>query len=457
MRSTHPFEQDEVMAYLDGEISADRASEIAQHMQQCAECRELAASFRNLSHELAVWEIEPSSARLSEQMHEQAATLADGRVKTGSTVLQLTPVQRLYGAISSWKQGRPAWALGGALVAILALAVGIPSLYRNAAFSSYVASRDGAPFAAKSRSAPGLTGNVGGRPPRPEQLEEYKKWIAQQQISSSLENQSPAQRYSVSIEPGDAAPAPPIAPSAKTVASLEAAPMIARTASLALVVKNFEGIESAVKAVVSRHSGYIGELSTSAPPDAAKTFSATLRVPSAQLEPVLAELKQLGRADQESQAGEEVTKQYVDLAARLKNSRATEDRLLGVLHNNTGKVKDVLEVENEISRVRGEIEEMAAEQRTLQARIDFATITLSVGEEYKASLNAGSSSTGTRLHNAFVTGFHSLTENVIGLAAWFLESGPTLLLWIAILFFPVRWAWRRVRRALAPTPKPAAA
>jgi len=164
MRSTHPFEQDEVMAYLDGEISADRASEIAQHMQQCAECRELAASFRNLSHELAVWEIEPSSARLSEQMHEQAATLADGRAKTGSTVLQLTPVQRLYGAISSWKQGRPAWALGGALVAILALAVGIPSLYRNAAFSSYVASRDGAPFAAKSRSAPGLTGNVEAGP-----------------------------------------------------------------------------------------------------------------------------------------------------------------------------------------------------------------------------------------------------------------------------------------------------
>ena len=32
-----------------------------------------------------------------------------------------------------------------------------------------------------------------------------------------------------------------------------------------------------------------------------------------------AELKQLGRVDQESQSGEEVTKQYVDLAARLKS------------------------------------------------------------------------------------------------------------------------------------------
>lgn len=231
--------------------------------------------------------------------------------------------------------------------------------------------------------------------------------------------------------------------------------MIARTASLSLVVKDFASVEAAVKNVVSRHSGYIGELNASTPPDAAKTFSATLRVPSAQLEPVLVELKQLGRADQVSQGGEEVTKQYVDLAARLKNSRATEERLLGVLRNNTGKVKDVLEVENEISRVRGEIEEMEADQRALQSRIDFATITLSVTEEYKASLNGAPSSTATRLHNAFVTGYHSVVENVIGLLAWLLESGPTLLLWVALLFFPIRWAWRRVRRAFHRAPKPA--
>jgi hypothetical protein len=225
--------------------------------------------------------------------------------------------------------------------------------------------------------------------------------------------------------------------------------LIARTASLSLVVKDFGGVEAAVKNVVTRHFGYIGELNTSTPPDAAKTFSATLRIPSAQLDAALAELKQLGRADQESQSGEEVTKQYTDLAARLKNSRATEQRLLDVLRNNTGKVKDVLEVENEISRVRSEIEEMEADQRALQTRIDFATITLSVTEEYKASLNGAPSSTGTRLHNAFVTGYHSVVENVIALLAWLLESGPTLLLWAALLFFPIRWAWRRMRGVVA--------
>jgi len=432
MRSTHPFELEEVMAYLDGEISADRASEIAQHMQQCGECRELAAGFRNLSRELSAWEIETSPERLTNEMNAEIAAAARMQPKqTPSAPGELTPIERLIAPIRSLK-GRPwVWAGAGAFVMVLLVAVvlAVPNLLRV---------RPEVLIAAREM-----------------ELRELQKRMAQQQVASSLEYNQADERYSASVTDKSAVATMPPPPPPGTSAST--APMIARTASLSLVVKDFSAIQAAVKAVVSRHSGYIGELNTSTPPDAAKTFSATLRVPSAQLEPALAELKQLGRADQESQSGEEVTKQYVDLAARLKNSRATEERLLGVLRNNTGKVKDVLEVENEISRVRGEIEGMEADQRALQARIDFATITLSVTEEYKASLNGAPSSTGTRLHNAFVTGYHSVVENMVGLTAWLLESGPTLLLWVALLFFPLRWAWRRLRRTLTSTPKAAAA
>jgi hypothetical protein len=433
MRSTHPFELEEVMAYLDGEISADRASEIAQHMQQCGECRELAAGFRNLSRELASWEIESSPERLTNEMNAEIAAAARMQPKqTPSSPVELTPIERLIASIRSLR-GQPwVWAGAGALaMALLVVAVAVPNFLR---------ARPAAHMAAREM-----------------ELRELQKRMAQQQVASSLEYNQAEERYSASVNDKSAVATMPPAPPPPPGTPASTAPMIARTASLSLVVKDFSAIQAAVKAVVSRHSGYIGELNTSTPPDAAKTFSATLRVPSAQLEPALAELKQLGRADQESQSGEEVTKQYVDLAARLKNSRATEERLLGVLRNNTGKVKDVLEVENEISRVRGEIEGMEADRRALQSRIDFATITLSVTEEYKASLNGPPSSMGTRLHNAFVTGYHSVVENVIGLVAWLLESGPTLLLWAALLFFPIRWAWRRLRRAFHRAPKPATA
>ena len=457
MRSTHPFEQEEVMAYLDGEISADRASEIAQHMQQCAECQELAASFRNLTRQLAAWEVEPSPLRLTDGMNAAIAAAAGTQHRqAASGPMELTPIERLIALIRSLK-GRPwRWAGAGALATILVLAIAVPMLM----------TRRMAPLTASHYLAPpgnavgdevgkGIVGGTVQQSQR-EELQALEKRMVKDEMTSSLENK-PANGRSISnlmqLQPGLVGASPQPAPASGAPSS----PMIARRALLALVVKDFASVEAAVKAVVSRHSGYIGELNTSTPSDAAKTLSATLRVPSAQLEPALGELKQLGRADQESQAGEEVTKQYVDLAARLKNSRATEERLLGVLHNNTGKVKDVLEVESEISRVRGEIEEMEADQRALQARIDFATITLSVTEEYKASLNGAPSSTGTRLHNAFVAGYHSVVENVIGLLAWLLESGPTLLLWAPILFFPTRWAWRRVRRAFTRAPKPVAA
>jgi hypothetical protein len=447
MRSTHPFEQEEVMAYLDGEITADRATEIALHLQRCAECRELAISLRNLAHEFAAWEIEASPARLTEQM-----TAATQNEQTKKPSEELSPLQQWIARVRSLKVRPWAWAGAGAL-AVFVLMLGLLPFRLGENASPIAVSRDGvlAPRNVSGGGSGGGKGIVGGtfRQSQPEELRALRKTMAQAEVASSLENSSAGARDSVSFEPGNAAPAPP--------PSTASAPMIARTASLSLVVKEFVTVESAVKAVILRHSGYIGELNTSTPPDAAKTFSATLRVPSAQMEAALAELKQLGRADQETEGGEEVSKQYTDLAARLKNSRATEERLLGVLRNNTGKVKDVLEVENEISRVRGEIEEMEADQRALQSRIDFAMISLSVTEEYKASLNAPPSSMSTRLHNSFVQGYHNVSESLIGLIAWLLEAGPTLLLWAAILFFPARWVWRRIRRALTATPKPAAA
>lgn len=236
-------------------------------------------------------------------------------------------------------------------------------------------------------------------------------------------------------------------------------PMVARTASLTITVKDFTSMEAAVKAILGRHHGYIGELSTSSPQNAARAFTATVRIPAPQLEAVLTELKQLGRVEQESQSGEEVTKQYTDLAARLKNSRSTEQRLLEVLRRNTGKVKDVLEVEQEISRVRGEIEQMEADQRALRTRVDFASVQLSIVEEFKATLQVTPPSTLTQLHNALIAGYRDLAENVISLTAWLLEAGPTLLLWAAVLFFPARWAWRRLLRAkwAAKTPATGAA
>src|SRR5208282_5513880 len=106
-------------------------------------------------------------------------------------------------------------------------------------------------------------------------------------------------------------------------------------------------------------------------------------IPAQELAAALGELKSLGRVQNETQSGEEVTQQHTDLAARLKNSRETEERLRAILEQRTGKIEDVLQVEEEIARVRGEIESMEAQQKALEHRVDFVTVDLQLVQEYR--------------------------------------------------------------------------
>jgi len=111
-------------------------------------------------------------------------------------------------------------------------------------------------------------------------------------------------------------------------------------------------------------------------------------------------------------------------------------------------VKDVLEVEQEIARVRGEIEQMESEQQTLEHRVDFAAIDLKLAEEYKAQLTTPAPSVGMQLRNSIVDGFRTAFQSLLALVLFLAESCPTLMLWLMILSFPAWLLWRRYQRSL---------
>jgi len=406
--STHPYEQEEVMAYLDGELSADRAANVVAHLRECAECAELVEYMRRVSVHLPNWSVEPAPASLTKNL--ETARSAPSFAKENKPKGIAAWVDGRFAPL----RGRWAWgAAGAAAVGVLLLAVGLQN-FRRAQYAGPL----------NYAKAPAMAPSPAPSPNASETAAELYRERAQ--ISESLElHSSNAQAFMV-FQP--------------------TAPMIARTASISLIVKDFGPVEAMVKAIAQRHNGYIASLNTVSPQDSARTLSATLQIPSAQLESAVTELKQLGRVDQETQSGEEVTKEFIDRAARLKNARATEQRLLDVLREHTGKVKDILDAEQEIARVRGEIEQMEADQRALQTRVDFATVQLSVKEEYKASIQITPPSTSTRLRNAAIQGYKTVVESVIGFGVWALQSLSALVLWGLILFVPSRWIWKRFRR-----------
>lgn len=405
----HAFEPEEVMTYLDGELESRRAAALASHLEHCADCQALANQFRQVSERLLEYQVEAPSANLQDAL----CAVLDKRDRSPESAFGVAP--KIPGRWSHLWDGPGGWVLAGAMAVLIAVLVSVPKMFmaRSHAVTSEAVSRNFAAGEVQTLQAYSVP------PAKPTPAGRYSK--------EKAANASESDEQLDQEELKDA----------------QQGPMIARTASLTIVAKDFGAAESAVKAIIARYHGYIGELSTSSPQNSARTLTATLHIPSAQLEAALVELKQLGRVEQESQAGEEVTKEYTDLAARLKNSRATEQRLLDVLNKNTGKVTDILKVEQEIARVRGEIEQMEADQRALKTRVDFAGVQLSVTEDFKASLHVTPPSTATRLHNAVVTGYRDLVDGLIGFFVWLLEAGPTLLLWAAILFFPARLIWKR--------------
>jgi hypothetical protein len=224
-------------------------------------------------------------------------------------------------------------------------------------------------------------------------------------------------------------------------------PLIAHTARLNLLASNFDRTHDLLQAIITRHHGYIAELTINADAGSARSLDATVKTPSAQLDATMAEIKELGRVSSESRGGEEVTQQSIDLDARLANARNTEQRLTDLLKHRTDKLADILAIEDQISQTRGQIEQMEAERKNLNHRIEYASLEVHLSEEYKAQISGSRTTTSTQLHNAAVDGLAAVTGSLLDAVTFLLSYGPLTLVWGAILFFPIRFAWRLARRA----------
>jgi hypothetical protein len=403
---SHPIEPEELMAYLDGELTADREAATSAHLGECAACQGLVAELRGVSQNLKVWKVEPPESATPPTI---ATALAESRPEPNS----VSPAQRKWREIFGPRWATVAWAGGVAavLVVVGALEFQVRPRYitlERQVTSDSSANRDHLAL----RESPGPTS--AGKPAETVLL------IAPEEKEATTGHDLVAN-----------------------------GPMIIRTAQLSLITQEFDQARAQLEVIVKRHRGYVGELKVNDTTGSRRTLTATLRIPADQLDATLAEVKTLGRVEAESQSGQDVTSQYVDLQARLSNARNTERRLTDLLRNRTGKLSDVLEVEQELDRVRGEIEQMEAERKNMSNQVSYATLNATIAEDYKAQLQVVPPSTSTRLRNAAVEGYRSMADGVVSLALFMLSTGPSLLLWGVVLFFPARLIWKKVRRSFA--------
>jgi Domain of unknown function (DUF4349)/Putative zinc-finger len=439
--TTHPFAPEEIMAHLDGELSPAESQSVSSHIESCSECSSLATSLRSSSKSLSNWRVGPVPSQLQERV--PSACTSASRSLQG-----LNPLSLFYFG----SRQRKRWVLsvaaaGCALVFLFLISTRNRGPYESALYASK-------PKSVSLQSGPQMLGGHGSRS-GPE---------VRQELAARVADSATEWQFS---EPGKNAIGPVASKQPTQGATAEFgklrlysklqrpsdpqmdAPMIARTVSLSIIAKDFDSSRASLDAILARHHGYAADLNVATPQGSARSLQASLRIPAPQLTAALAELKSLGRVELENQNGEEVTQQHADLVARLKNSRETEQRLQAILTQRTGKISDVLEVEQEIARVRGEIEQMEAEQKNLEHRVDFATIDLKLSEEYKAKLDSPAPAISTLIHNAAINGYRNVSDTLLSIVLFFAEYGPVLCFWLLLFSIPALLVWRRWRHATA--------
>ena len=428
----HAFDAEEVMAYLDGELEARRAAALAAHLVSCSECQEVAQGFRALSERMLSFEVEHPSAGLNETV---LAALDSGKPAKAPAAGRAQD-QRAW----SWRSilARPRnWAIACAVtVAAIALAA-IPILRREQSIPL-----NGRSFTDLVALEPGATKS---RPPSATSSG-YKKRFRDDAVPVRGEGQIPAN--APARGEGWDAPAPPPPPPSdgeELKAPESVGPMIVQTASLTILATNYDEASAAIEKLSAAHGGYVEKLDAKAQTGNARELSASLRIPTKQLDGFLADVRKLGHVEEETRSNEEVSDQYVDLQARLKSARATEQRLIELLGTRTGKLEDVLEAERELARIRGEIEGMQGQSAILVHRVNYATVQVDLSEEYRQVLGSGPISTGTKIRNAAVEGFSNLEGGAVALVVFVFAVGPSLLFWLAILLVPGWFAWKRFK------------
>lgn len=222
---------------------------------------------------------------------------------------------------------------------------------------------------------------------------------------------------------------------------------IIRNGSLDLLVTDVGQSIDKIGSIVTGIGGFV-EKSTQTN-SGGHSASVTVRVPTGRFDQVIGQIKGLATTvDRESVEARDVTREYIDLDARLRNAQAEEAQYLQILKRAT-TIKDTLDVTEKLSDVRGRIEQMQGEMKFLTSQIDMSTLEISLRAEADAA----------------VAGIHwrplrqakiALSEMVSGLADWvdsvvaFFINLPLIAVWflsvvalIVVALRGLRFLWRR--------------
>lgn len=212
---------------------------------------------------------------------------------------------------------------------------------------------------------------------------------------------------------------------------------IVRTGSLNMEVADISTALDEIAKIAAQYNGYVVS-SNQRGDDDNPSGHISVRVPFSNFNDVLQKLKTLAtKVTYENTNSQDVTEQYMDLKAQLKNYEATEAQYLELLKK-AESVKDVLEVQKELSNVRGSIERTKGRIQYLERTTDMSLLEVQL---QKAKPIGQSTWDLGGIFKSAVDGLIVFAKVLLGVLIWVLVFAP---LWIIILV--IIWAVRRKKK-----------
>jgi hypothetical protein len=156
---------------------------------------------------------------------------------------------------------------------------------------------------------------------------------------------------------------------------------IIRSGEMEFEIEGFDPAVDKIGTIAAEEGAVIATINSEKLPNGKVRGTVVVRCPPERLGSLIAKLRALGDLKSQRLGSEDITKQYMDLESRLRAARTMEERLLKIIKEGTGAIKDLLLAEKELGEWRTKIEVAEGEKRYYDNLVSLSTLTITLFEK----------------------------------------------------------------------------
>jgi len=224
--------------------------------------------------------------------------------------------------------------------------------------------------------------------------------------------------------------------------------MILKTANVSIDVEDYDAVVDKIKSLIENTEGFIESEQMSYRTDFndrdnLKYGSLVLRVPSGGFESILDDIRSEGNINYDNSYAEDVTKNYRDTASEIENLKITEERLRAILQQAT-EVEDILNIENELTRVRSQINAYTNQLKNWEDLSDLSYVYLEIVEveSLDPQITKLDDSLWSRAKFGFIETLNQVIVTFEQIVVWLVSKSP-ILVGLGFITWLLTRAWRK--------------